>query len=99
MTTEKLWGKKNNTERGLKNQRKYDNIEFIYIYIYIYIYSEYIFIHLYSYIQNCLRTNNFTRLLRSDLQNVQHITVKDILYDKIFSRVVFKRQLEISNFD
>ena len=28
MTTEKLWGKKNGTERGLKNQPKNDNIEF-----------------------------------------------------------------------
>ena len=46
VTTEKLWGKKNDTERGLKNQRKYDNIEFIYIYIFrIYIYS---FIFIYS---------------------------------------------------
>ena len=28
VTTKKLWGKKNGTERGLKNQQKDDKIEF-----------------------------------------------------------------------
>ena len=38
-------------------------------------------------------------LLRSDLQTIQHITVKDILDDNIFYRVTFNKQLVISNFD
>ena len=34
-------------------------------------------------------TNSFTLLLRSDLQTIQHITVRDILDDNIFYRVTF----------
>ena len=44
-------------------------------------------------------TNSFTLLLRSDLQTIQHITVKDILDDNIFYRVTFNKRLGISNFD
>ena len=33
--------------------------------------------------------NSFTLLLRSDLQTIQHITVRDILDDNIFYRVTF----------
>ena len=38
-------------------------------------------------------------LLRSDLQMIQHITVKDILDGNNLHRVTFSKQLGISNFD
>ena len=44
-------------------------------------------------------TNSFTLPLRSDLQTIQHITVKDILDENIFYSVTPDNRLQISNFD
>ena len=44
-------------------------------------------------------TNTFTLPLRSYLQTIQHITVKDILDENIFYKVTSNNRLQISNFD
>ena len=43
-------------------------------------------------------TNSFTLFLCSDLQTIQHITVKDMLDDNNFYREAFSKQLGISKF-
>ena len=43
--------------------------------------------------------SSFTLFLRSDLQKIQHITVKDIPDEKFVYRVTFNTRLGISNFD
>ena len=43
-------------------------------------------------------TNTFKLLLSSDLQTIQHVTVKAILDDSNFDRVTLNKQLGIPNF-
>ena len=44
-------------------------------------------------------TNSFTLLLCTNLQKIQHVTVKDIHDVNIFYRGTFNKQLGIPNFD
>ena len=43
--------------------------------------------------------SSFMLFLRSDLQTIQHITVKDIPDEKVFYRLTFNTRLGILNFE
>ena len=69
------------------------------IYVYIQLYTKGNELHSKFTLDIHIVTNSFTLLLRSDLQTIQHITVKDILDDNIFYIVTFNKRVGISNFD